>query len=279
MANKIELTDTELKLLDKIGAVSHQFPVPARNWKSVPLDLLREVIKSYIRRECSYNRVKTNQYLKIINKLEILKAENKIKEDRMSFKDIFKKVVEDTMAATTDAPLPAIGVSFTNQKDIPNGNEKEEEITVQDLLELISDLKDVFGEVEEDDDEDTFALMFLDVLERVVKFKEFNVAIVNQLYFDLATMLDIADDEDGEGEEDEDGIKEIDLEEAVPVPRKINPAIHNARKIAYKKNKARIKIKARRFRKTASFKKYLRRKNQMKKVGKTANGRRFSRFF
>jgi hypothetical protein len=237
----------------------------------VPLDLLREVIKSY-------NRVKTNQSLKIINKLEILKAENKIKEDRMSFKDIFKKVVEDTMAATTDAPLPAIGVSFTNQKNIPSGNEKEEEITVQDLLELISDLKDVFGEKEEDDDEDTFALMFLDVLERAVKFKEFNVAIVNQLYFDLATMLDIADDEDGE-DEGEDGIKEIDLEEAVPVPRKINPAIHNARKIAYKKNKARIKIKARRFRKTASFKKYLRRKKQFSKVGKTSTGKRFTRFF
>jgi len=188
--------------------------------------------------------------------------------------DILKKrtvEIDTTTSTTADMPLPTVGVS--GQKDF----DLDDKVTVSDLAELIDDLRSVFSETsEEGEEEDTYALMFLDVVERVVRFKNIEDAVLNQMYFDLASLLDIADDEKLDAEENE--IEEIDLDEAVAVPKRINPRVHNARKMAYKKNKARIKIMAARFRKTASFKKYQRRKKQMSKVGKTATGKRHARF-
>lgn len=70
-----------------------------------------------------------------------------------------------------------------------------------------------------------------------------------------------------------------DIEEAIAAKRvKIDPKERRKRKREYRKKKAQLKMKARRFRRTAKFKKYKRMKERKAKSGKTATGKRIRKF-
>ena len=64
------------------------------------------------------------------------------------------------------------------------------------------------------------------------------------------------------------------LNEFVARKVKITPSERRKRSIAYRKKRALIKQKARKYRKTAKFKKYQRKAKKMAKRGKTATGKR-----
>jgi hypothetical protein len=70
-----------------------------------------------------------------------------------------------------------------------------------------------------------------------------------------------------------------EIEEGMAAKRvKIKPADKRKRKREYRKKKAQLKMKARRFRRTAKFKKYSRMKKRKARSGKTASGKRIRKF-
>ena len=70
-----------------------------------------------------------------------------------------------------------------------------------------------------------------------------------------------------------------EIDEAVAAKRvKIKPAEKRKRKRLYRKARAKIKMAARRFRRTAAFKKWKRLRDRKKKSGKTAGGKRIRKF-
>ena len=69
-------------------------------------------------------------------------------------------------------------------------------------------------------------------------------------------------------EEDIDEIKRV----------RISPAAKRERKKQYKKNRQKIKIKAKRYRKTASYKRYKRKTKRMSRSGKTSTGKLVRKF-
>ena len=85
----------------------------------------------------------------------------------------------------------------------------------------------------------------------------------------LSHMENIKDDD-----ADEDGINET-----TRIRKKISPADRRKRKIEYRKNRASLKRKAKKLRKTSKFKKYKNKAKRMAKRGKTATGKRQSKFF
>ena len=75
-------------------------------------------------------------------------------------------------------------------------------------------------------------------------------------------------------DEDEDNIDELVQAKKV----KISPALKRARRRAYRKNRAAIKLKAKKFRKTTKFKQWARKKKRRASQGKTATGKRIRKF-
>ena len=72
---------------------------------------------------------------------------------------------------------------------------------------------------------------------------------------------------------------EIDMEEAAAPKRvKIKPAEKRKRRRLYRKMKAALKLKARKFRRTAKFKKWARKAKRKAKAGFTATGKRIRKF-
>ena len=80
-------------------------------------------------------------------------------------------------------------------------------------------------------------------------------------------LVDIIDELAGE----EDEIDEIQRV-------RISPADKRKRSKAYKKNKSKIKIAAKRYRRTAGYKKYKRKSKRMSRTGKTSTGKRVRKF-
>jgi hypothetical protein len=92
---------------------------------------------------------------------------------------------------------------------------------------------------------------------------------------DLFTSIidDLADEEDEDVEEN--------IEEAFGFTAKkvkISPALKRKRRQEYRKKRAQLKLKAKRYRKTANYKKWQRKSKRFKKVGKTATGKKIRKF-
>lgn len=81
-------------------------------------------------------------------------------------------------------------------------------------------------------------------------------------------LVGIIDELAGEDEDELDEIQRV----------RMSPADKRKRSKAYKKNKSRIKIKAKRYRRTASYKKYKKKSKRMSKTGKTSTGKRVRKF-
>jgi hypothetical protein len=75
-----------------------------------------------------------------------------------------------------------------------------------------------------------------------------------------------------------DVLFEHELLEATIVRRKINKKLRRISHIKYLKNKARLKLKAKKFRRSSKFKQMVKKAKKMKKMGKTSTGRRLSTF-
>jgi hypothetical protein len=81
---------------------------------------------------------------------------------------------------------------------------------------------------------------------------------------ELVDIIDMLADED----------EEVDEVQRV----RISPAEKRKRSKAYKKNKSKIKIAAKRYRRTASYKKYKKKSKRMSRTGKTSTGKRVRKF-
>lgn len=78
-----------------------------------------------------------------------------------------------------------------------------------------------------------------------------------------------------------DGKIDLDdeLDEAISAKKvKIKPADKRKRKLAYRKNRAAIKMKAKKFRRTVKYKQWTRMKKRKATSGKTARGKRIRKF-
>jgi hypothetical protein len=82
-------------------------------------------------------------------------------------------------------------------------------------------------------------------------------------------LVGIIDDIAGDDEDEE-------LEEVKRV--RISPAAKRERKKQYKKNRNKLKIKAKRYRKTAGYKKYKKKTKRMSRSGKTSTGKLVRKF-
>lgn len=71
---------------------------------------------------------------------------------------------------------------------------------------------------------------------------------------------------------------EHNLLEASPVRKKINKTLRKKRHLAYLRNKAKLKMKQKRFRKSSSYKRYKTKKKLLAKRGLTARGKRIKKF-
>ena len=81
-------------------------------------------------------------------------------------------------------------------------------------------------------------------------------------------LVDIIDELAGEDDDELDEIKRV----------RISPADKRKRSKAYKKNRSKIKIAAKRYRRTAGFKRYKRKSKRMSRTGKTSTGKRVRKF-
>lgn len=81
-------------------------------------------------------------------------------------------------------------------------------------------------------------------------------------------LVAIIDDLAGGDEEELDEIQRV----------RMSPADKRKRSKDYKKNKSRIKIKAKRYRRTAAYKKYKKKSKRMSRTGKTSTGKRVRKF-
>lgn len=87
---------------------------------------------------------------------------------------------------------------------------------------------------------------------------------------------DLADEEDEDIEADD-----ADVEEAFSFTRKkvkIPPAMKRKRRMEYRKKRAQLKVKAKKYRRTADYKRWKRKSTRMKRVGKTASGKKLRKF-
>jgi hypothetical protein len=81
-------------------------------------------------------------------------------------------------------------------------------------------------------------------------------------------LVDIIDELAGENDDELDEIKRV----------RISPADKRKRSKAYKKNRSKIKISAKRYRRTAGYKRYKRKSKRMSRTGKTSTGKRVRKF-
>lgn len=122
--------------------------------------------------------------------------------------------------------------------------------------------KDLFESVEEKVECD-------DLAEKMFSFIEDTVDIDNlddERSDDFDEILTMMEDYD-----------EDSLDEAA-IRKKIKPSEKRERARAYRKNKASLKRKAKKYRKTAKFKKYAKKSKRLGKRGKTASGKRKTKF-
>lgn len=124
-----------------------------------------------------------------------------------------------------------------------------------------------FNESEELVEEDS-NLKGYELASKMMDFIESNIDIENLDEEQSDIFNDILEDIENLEDDQEDG----ELEEVKRV--KISPKARRQRAIAYRKNKSRLKLKAKKFRKTAKFKKYKKKAKRAAKRGKTTTGKR-----
>lgn len=85
---------------------------------------------------------------------------------------------------------------------------------------------------------------------------------------------DVADEDINEIFDEED-----DVDEAISAKKvKIKPSDKRKRRLAYRRNRAAIKLKAKKFRRTTKYKQWKRMKKRKATSGKTARGKRIRKF-
>lgn len=78
---------------------------------------------------------------------------------------------------------------------------------------------------------------------------------------------------------DEDLNSAFELEEAISAKKvKIKPSEKRARRMEYRRHRAALKLKAKKFRRTTKFKQWARKKKRRASQGKTATGKRIRKF-
>jgi hypothetical protein len=90
-------------------------------------------------------------------------------------------------------------------------------------------------------------------------------------------IIDIID-EVADDKLDED-VFEDDVDEAFSAKKvKIRPGDRRKRRMEYRRNRAALKLKAKKFRRTTKFKQYKRKRERKKRQGKTSTGKRIRKF-
>lgn len=103
--------------------------------------------------------------------------------------------------------------------------------------------------------------------------------VMDKMFEFITNLEDLPEDKAVQVLEIINDIAPEEVDEGMAAKRvKIKPADKRKRKREYRKKKAQLKMKARRFRRTAKFKKYSRMKKRKAKSGKTASGKRIRKF-
>lgn len=124
---------------------------------------------------------------------------------------------------------------------------------------------------------------FKDLFEGIEEEKDIECDDLAEKMFDF---IELNVDIDSLNEDQTDKFNDIlvqiencdDLEEASKIRKKISPAEKKKRALDYRKNRATLKRKASKYRKTSKFKKYSKKSKRAAKRGKTATGKRQTRF-
>lgn len=114
------------------------------------------------------------------------------------------------------------------------------------------------------------------MMDRMMEFiMELNIDNLSEDQVDEITEIidEIADSKlDGE-------VFDNEFDEAVSARKvKIKPSDKRKRRMAYRRNRAGLKLKAKKFRRTTKFKQYKRQRDRKKSQGKTARGKRIRKF-
>lgn len=140
------------------------------------------------------------------------------------------------------------------------------------VLDKIKSYLDPEQDTDEEDIEYEEATDILDRMYDLITSLDPDKMTDNQAEKFVSIMNDLADQED----EDEEGSRK---DEAVPPKRvKISPILKRKRRMEYRKKRAQLKVKAKRYRRTASFKRWKRKTKRFSKAGKTATGKRIRKF-
>ena len=108
-----------------------------------------------------------------------------------------------------------------------------------------------------------------------VEMRDRYYEIIEELYY---SPRDDDEEIDSEYEEAYDPEQDEELDEASRKRVKISNSEKIKRKKLYRKNKVKIKKKLKKYRKTSTFKKYKKKSKRMSKRGKTASGKRQTKY-
>ena len=139
-------------------------------------------------------------------------------------------------------------------------------------------LEEYLNESESIDEDDYFTDIDIAMMNRMVDFI-MNLEAENlseEQLDELTEIVDLIADENINEIFDED---EEEVDEAFSAKKvKIKPSERRQRRREYRKNRAALKMKAKKFRRTAKYKQWLRLKKRKAASGKTARGKRIRKF-
>ena len=141
-----------------------------------------------------------------------------------------------------------------------------EEMSKQDIFDLIDEISDWC----EEDDDDIGQTLTNVLWELVDGLDDSDIDRLEEIY-------EIINDNFIDEFEDDDWDDDVD-ESMMAKKKKIPRALKMKRRRLYKRNKAKIKRKIKRYRKTASFKRYSKKAKRKSVQGKTSTGKRKSKF-
>ena len=127
--------------------------------------------------------------------------------------------------------------------------------------------KTMFENIDDDEMVDAPEEYGYDIAEKMFSFIEKNVDLENLDEEQSGVFSEILDAIDSDDELEEGAIR-----------KKISAVDKRERKRDYRKNKAALKLKAKKYRKTQRFKKYQKKAKKKAKMGRTASGKRKTTF-
>lgn len=164
---------------------------------------------------------------------------------------------------------------FEEEMKAPDDSEVELSFSQSDFDKVVKIAKDVGISYETDETERSIEITD----DNPDKVDEFIQALI-----DAGIKFDATDDSEEDGEQEDDDVEgskseseENSIDEIAKLRKKTKAAEKIANKKRYRQNKAKIKIKQARYRKTAKFKKLKRISKIKAKSGKTATGRRMTK--